>query len=90
MKYSLGMYNILEEISSITHFIVFFYFFALVTEKGFIFSYFLSFYNGCPQTTILPCCISFSWGWSLSLPLVQCQESPSIVGQALCLLHLIP
>ena len=36
-----------------------------------------------PQTTILPFCISFSWGWSWILPLVQCHESPSIVLQAL-------
>ena len=36
-----------------------------------------------PQTTILPFCISFSWGWSWSLPPVQCYELPSIVLQAL-------
>ena len=43
-----------------------------------------------PQTTILPFCISFSWGWSWSLPSVQCHELPSIVHQALCLPDLIP
>ena len=43
-----------------------------------------------PQTTILPFCISFSWGWSWSLPLVQCHKPPSIVLQALCLSDLIP
>ena len=43
-----------------------------------------------PQTTILPFCISFSWGWSSSLPLVQCYEPPSIVLQARCLSELIP
>ena len=42
-----------------------------------------------PQTTILPFCISFSWGWSWSLPLVQCHKSPSIVLQTLCLSDLI-
>ena len=36
-----------------------------------------------PQTTILPCCISFSWGWSWSQPPVQCHEPPSVVLQAL-------
>ena len=36
-----------------------------------------------PQTTIFPFCISFSWGWSWSLPPVQCHEPPSIVLQAL-------
>ena len=35
------------------------------------------------QTTILLFCISFSWGYSWSLPLAQCQEPPSIVFQAL-------
>ena len=35
-------------------------------------------------------CIYFSWGWSWSLSPVQCQESPSIVLQALCLSDLIP
>ena len=43
-----------------------------------------------PQTTILPFCISFSWGWSWSLPPVQCHEPPSIVHQSLCLSDLIP
>ena len=36
-----------------------------------------------PQTAILPFCISFSWGWSWSLPPVQCHEPPSIVLQVL-------
>jgi len=36
-----------------------------------------------PQTAILPFCISFSWGWSWSLPPVWCHEPPSIVLQAL-------
>ena len=36
-----------------------------------------------PQTAILPFCISFSWGWSWSLPPVQCHEPLSIVLQAL-------
>jgi len=43
-----------------------------------------------PQITILPFCISFSWGWSWSLPPVQCHEPLSIVLQALCLSDLIP
>jgi len=40
--------------------------------------------------TILPFCISFSWGWSWSLPPVQCHKLLSIVFQALCLSDLIP
>ena len=38
-----------------------------------------------PQTTILPFCITFSWGWSWSLPPVQYHKPPSIVLQAFCL-----
>ena len=36
MKCSLGISNFLEEISSLSHFIVFFYFFAVITEEGFL------------------------------------------------------
>ena len=38
MKCSLGISNFLEEISSLSHSIVFLYFFALITEEGFLFS----------------------------------------------------
>ena len=38
MKYSLGTSNFLEEISSPSHSIAFLYFFALVTEEGFLIS----------------------------------------------------
>ena len=37
MKCSLGILNFLEEISSLSHPIVFLYFFALLTEEGFLF-----------------------------------------------------
>ena len=36
-----------------------------------------------PQTNILHFCISFSWRWFWSQPLVQCHEPPSIALQAL-------
>ena len=36
MKYSLGIANFLEEISSLSHSIVFLYFFALITEEWFL------------------------------------------------------
>ena len=36
MKYSLGICNFLEEISSLSHSIVFLYFFALIAEEGFL------------------------------------------------------
>ena len=42
-----------------------------------------------PQTTTLPPCISFSWGWCWSPSPVQCYKTLSIVLQAL-LLDLIP
>ena len=38
MKYSLGISNHLEEISSLYHSIVFLYFCALITEEGFLMS----------------------------------------------------
>ena len=38
MKCSLGISNFLEEISSLSQFIVFLYFFALITEEGFLIS----------------------------------------------------
>ena len=38
MKYSLGISNFLEEISSLPHSIVFLYFFVLITEESFLIS----------------------------------------------------
>ena len=38
MKYSFGISNFLEEISSLSHSIVFLYFFALIAEEGFLIS----------------------------------------------------
>ena len=38
MKCSLGISNFLEEISSLSHSVVFLYFFALIPEKGLLFS----------------------------------------------------
>ena len=42
-----------------------------------------SLYVKPPQIAILPFCISFSWGWSWSLPPVQCHKPLPIVHQAL-------
>ena len=36
MKFSLGISNFLEEISSLPHSVVFLYFFSLITEEGFL------------------------------------------------------
>jgi len=38
MKCSLGISNFLEEITSISHSVVFLYFFALIAEEGFLMS----------------------------------------------------
>ena len=38
MKYSLGISNLLEKISSLSHSVVFLYLFALITEEGFLIS----------------------------------------------------
>ena len=42
MKCSLGISDILEEISSLSHSVVFLYFFALIAEEGFLISAWLS------------------------------------------------
>ena len=43
-----------------------------------------------PQTTTLPCYLSFSWGWFWSPPPTHHYEPLSIVLQALCLPVLVP
>ena len=42
MKCSVGISNFLEEISSLSHSVVFLYFFALIAEEGFLISAWLS------------------------------------------------
>ena len=86
MKCSLDISDFLEETSSLSHSIIFLYFFAMITEEGFLISpcyslelciqmgisflFFFAFHFFSwllvrpPQTTILPFCISFSWGCS--------------------------
>ena len=54
MKCSLGISNYLEEISILSHSVVFLYFFALITEEGFLIS------KASPNQYILP----FLWIWS--------------------------
>ena len=73
-------------------------FFGTLHSNGYVFSFLLCFsflffsqlFGKPPQTAILPFWISFSWGWSWSLPPIQCHEPPSIVLQALSLSDLIP
>ena len=38
MKCSLGISDFLEDISSLSHFVVFLYFFSLIAEEGFLIS----------------------------------------------------
>ena len=71
---------------------LFLLFFGTLHSNGYIFPFLLclsllsfsQLFVRRPQTTILPFCISFSWGQSWSLPSVQCRKPPSIVLQALC------
>ena len=73
-------------------FYLFLLFFGTLYSNGYIFPFLLyllllffsELFVRPPQTTILPFCISFSWGWSWSLPPIQCHKPPSIVLQALC------
>ena len=113
MKYPLSISNFLEETSSLSHSIVFLYFFALVSEDGFLispcyslklciqmgisfllyFAFSFSLFTAICKASSdshLPFWISFSWGWFLSWPPLECHEPPSIVLQALCLSDLIP
>ena len=50
---------------------------------SFAFYFFSQLFVRPPQTAILPFCVSFSWGWSWSLPPIQCHEPLSIVVKAL-------
>ena len=56
MKYSLGISNFLEQISSFSHSIVFLYFFALIAEEGFLISpcYSLEFCFKCLYLSFSP------------------------------------
>ena len=68
-------------------------FFGTLHSDGNIFSFLLClsllFFSQPPKTIAVPFCISFSWGWSWLLLLVQCHEPSSIILQALCLSDLI-
>ena len=72
--------------------------FGTLHSDGYVFPFFLclsllffsQLFAKPPQTTIMHFCITFSWGWSWSLPPVQCYKPLSIVLQAVCLPDLIP
>ena len=83
---------ITEEVSLISPF----YSLELCIQMGisFLFSFAFHFFSQWfvrpPQKTILPFCISLSWGWLWSLPPVQYHKPLFIALQALCLSDLIP
>ena len=62
MKCSLSIPNFLEEVSSLSHSIVFLYFFALFTEEGLLFSpcYSLEFYIQMGLSFLFSIAFSFS------------------------------
>ena len=72
MKWSLDISSFLEEISSISHSIVFLYFFALITEEGFLISPYYSL-ELCIQMDIS---FLFSFAFSFSSFLAIC-KAPS-------------
>ena len=74
MKYSLGISNFLEEISSLSHSIFFLYFFALITEEGFLISPWYSL-ELCIQMSI-SFLSSSVWPWSDfdEIPHIQLQR----------------
>ena len=84
MKCPLGISNFLDEISSLSHYVVFLYFFALITEEGFLISSCYSFYQfiifrdfpGGPVVKNPPC----NAGNSGSIP-VQGTQIPHAVEQ---------
>ena len=64
MKCSLGISNFLEEISSLSHSIVFLYFFALIAEEGFLISL------CCPLELCIQMLISFLFSFAFRLSLL--------------------
>ena len=71
MKYPLGISNCLEDISNLSHSIVFLYFFALITEEGFLTVLCYSF-ELCTQMAIS---FLFSFAFSFSSFLSYCKAS---------------
>ena len=106
MECSLGISNFLEEISGLSHSIAFLYFFALITEEGFLISpcYFLELWiQEYLSFSPLPLVLFFSQLFVRPLQTtilhfciyfswgwLQCYKPLSIALQALCLSDLIP
>ena len=80
MKYSLGISNFLEEISSLSYSIVSLYFFALITEEGFLISscYTLEL---CIQM-LISFLFSFAFGFFSSQLFVRPPQAKQALGKA--------
>ena len=74
MKYSLGISNFLEEIPSLSHSIFFLYFFALITEEGFLIS----------PCCSLELCIQISIAFLFSFAFCLCEKKRSLLLTAIC------
>ena len=61
MKCSLGISNFLEEISSLSHSVVFLYFFSLIAEEGFLIFFLLFFETLHSDASIFPFLLWFSF-----------------------------
>ena len=80
MKFSLGISNFLEEISSLSHSIVFLYFFALITDEGFLI------FSCCPLNSAFKwVCLSFSLLLFVSFLFIDICKASS--GNHFALLH---
>ena len=114
MKCSLGIYNFLQETSSLSYSIfppqfhcidhlrrlsyLSLLFFGILHSDGYIFFFLLclsrlffsQLFVSPPQTTVLPFCISFSWGWFWSPLPRQCHKPASIHSSSGALSDLIP
>ena len=65
MKCSLGISDFLEEISILSHSILFLYFFTLITEEGFLILSYLSYHHNCVVTHLEPDILECEVKWAL-------------------------
>ena len=72
MKFSLGISNFPEEISSLSHSVAFLYFFALIAKEGFLTSLSLLFFGTLHSDVY----IFFSFAFRFSYFTAICKASP--------------
>ena len=73
MKCSFGISNFLEEIPSLSHSVVFLYFFALIAEEGFLLS------SGCSLELCIQMFISFLFSFFSHIPFTEAGHDFSFV-----------